>query len=335
MAYEELSNCQLCEWRCGVNRNAGEMGVCMLTEPQVASRMLHPAPPSSYTIFMAGCNFRCLHCQNYDIAHWPVTGAPIEGRVSAEYIARRALEAIGSPQGRYIAADRLFFSGGEPTCSLPFVEEVVWHARRLDPKTKVNFDTNGFMTEDSLRRVLSWTTSVTFDLRAVDDDVHRALTGAPAEPVLRNARIMAEHPEKLWEFRILVIPGINEGEIEGLCRFIADIDPNLPVLFLAFRPNFVLDHHPGATLAAMRRAVEIGRSWGLKRVDWAGHPGLPAGPEQIKTPAAAAQAYSSEGARIAASYAIAAGCVTHPRDCGACTRRLDCSLKAYRPFRRT
>jgi len=62
---QDLENCQLCEWRCGVNRLKGELGICRVAEPLVASATLHPAPPSSYTIFMAGCNFKCLHCQKY------------------------------------------------------------------------------------------------------------------------------------------------------------------------------------------------------------------------------------------------------------------------------
>jgi len=71
--------CVLCEWRCGVDRLAGELGVCRLGLPEVAACMLHPAPPSSWTVFLAGCNFRCLYCDNWDIAHYPDTGTPIDG----------------------------------------------------------------------------------------------------------------------------------------------------------------------------------------------------------------------------------------------------------------
>lgn len=43
----ELSDCQLCEWRCGVNRLAGEVGVCRIGIPLVASRTPQAAPPES------------------------------------------------------------------------------------------------------------------------------------------------------------------------------------------------------------------------------------------------------------------------------------------------
>ena len=50
--FDELENCCLCEWRCGVNRFNGEKGVCRLGKPEIASTQLHPAPPQSYTVFL-------------------------------------------------------------------------------------------------------------------------------------------------------------------------------------------------------------------------------------------------------------------------------------------
>jgi len=326
----ELSECLLCEWRCGVNRLAGELGVCRLGLPQVASRYLHPAPPESYTIFLAGCNFKCLHCQNWEIAHFPDAGAAIEGWIEPAALARQAVAGLRAAAGRLMGADRLFFSGGCATCSLPYVEEVVRQARAIDPATRVNFDTNGFLTPDSLERVLDFTTSVTFDLRAWDDEVHREMTGAPVAPVLRNARVVASQPEKLWEFRILLVPGINEEQVAPLSRFLADLDPDLPVCFLAFRPNFILEDHPGATMEQLQRAVDTARAAGLREVQWAGHPGIPGDRRER-----AELDLASPGARLAAAYSLAAGCPTHPRDCGACVMQQDCPVKGYRATRRT
>lgn len=325
-----LTNCHLCEWHCGVDRTKGELGVCRVGMPQVASRMLHPAPPESYTIFMAGCNFRCLHCQNWDIAHFPDTGARMDGEIEPAELARESLAAMDSAYGRIMGADRLFFSGGSATCSLPFVEAVVAEARKIDPQTKVNYDTNGFMTEESLERVLDFTASITFDIRAFHDDVHRAMTGAPVGPVLRNAALVARNKEKLWEFRILVVPGINEAEIEPLCRFLADTDPTLPVCFLAFRPNFVLAKHIGASLSVMEQAVATAHRCGLDNAYWSGRPGLSGTVIEKRC-----GDYERDGARLAGAYAEGSGCVTHPRDCGACPQTHCCPIKGHIPVRRT
>jgi len=229
-----------------------------------------------------------------------------------------------------MGADRIFFSGGEPTIHLPFIERVVAEARKLKPACKVNFDTNGFMTQESLERVLAFTTSITFDIKAFYDETHRAVTGAPVEPVLRNARIVAEEArDRLWEFRITVVPQINEEDIGPLCHFLAEISPDPSVCFLAFRPNYILEEHPGATMELMQRCVDFAKEAGLRNVTWSGVTDFPGTacslrPEVEKT-------YERSGARMAASYALTSGCPTHPRDCGACPSNNSCPVKAYIP----
>jgi len=328
----DFHNCELCEWRCGVNRLAGERGVCGVTTPSgvVASAQLHPAPPESYTVFLAGCNFKCLNCQNWSISTYPEQPGGVRGFVAPEELAAECVRALRSSAGRVMGADRIFFSGGEPTIHLPYIEEVLACARQMEPEIKVNFDTNGFLTEKSLERVLAFATSITFDLKAYHDDVFRSITGASVEPVLRNAEIVGKTAkDKLWEYRILVIPGINEEEIAPLCEFIAGIGRSVPVCFLCFRPNFALENHAGSTRELMRKCVEIAADCGLENACWSGLPGLPGRKGSVYNEVRAC--YEREGAQLAASYALAAGCKTHPRDCGVCPRNRGCELKSYSP----
>jgi len=331
---EELRECHLCEHRCGVNRLEGERGVCRVGVPEVASAQLHPAPPESYTVFMAGCNFKCVGCQNWTISQYPDNALSMRGYVEPAALAAECVAKLNSAAGRRMGADRIFFSGGEATIHLPYIEEVVREACTIDPDVKVNFDTNGFMTEESLRRVLAFTTSITFDIKAHREEAHRALTGAPSGPVFRNAAVVGrEAPEKLWEYRVLVIPDMNENETEHICRFVAEIDRGLPVNFLAFRPNFLAENHPGASAALMERCVATARSCGLRDVSWSGYTSLPGRLEQPV--AALREKYGSEEALIAASYAFSAGCGTHPRDCTHCSARGACPVKRYEPSRVT
>jgi pyruvate formate lyase activating enzyme len=331
---DELRDCHLCEHRCGVNRLDEERGVCRVGVPEVASAQLHPAPPESYTVFMAGCNYKCVGCQNWTISQYPDNGLLMRGYIEPAELAAECVAALNSPAGRRMGADRIFFSGGEATIHLPYIEEVVREARTIDPQVKVNFDTNGFMTEESLRRVLGFTTSITFDIKAYREETHRALTGAPSAPVLRNAEIVGrEAPEKLWEYRILVIPYMNENEIEHICRFVAEINTDLPVNFLAFRPNFLAENHPGASAALMERCVATARSCGLKDVSWSGYTSLPG---RVEPPVEELRGkYDNAEALIAASYAFSAGCGTHPRDCTHCSAREACPVKRYEPSRVT
>jgi pyruvate formate lyase activating enzyme len=92
----DLERCELCEHRCGVNRLKGGAGVCRVTLPCVASATLHPAPPESYTVFMAGCNFKCLNCQNWTISQYPDSGYGQRGYEDPEALAE---ECVTHPRG--------------------------------------------------------------------------------------------------------------------------------------------------------------------------------------------------------------------------------------------
>ena len=327
---KELEKCVLCEHRCEVDRLAGELGVCRSGLPEVASRTLHPAPPESYTVFMAGCNFKCLNCQNWSISQYPDNGCKVDGWIDPDKLALECIGALNSHRAKNMGADRVLFSGGEPSISLPYIEKVVIEAREIEPDLKVNFDTNGFMTPESLERVLTIADSITYDIKAFHDDTHRALTGAPAGPVLRNARYLAEKaPERIWEFRMTLVPGINEEDVEPLCEFLAGISTELPVSFLAFRPNFVLDDHAGTPRESLKRAVDAAQSAGLSKVTWAGMPGLP-GEYKEPDPEIGAK-YEHSGAARAATWASMRGCATHPRGCSGCDANQACRLKKYRP----
>lgn len=331
---KELEKCTLCEHKCGVNRLQGQRGVCKMTIPIIASAALHPAPPESYTIFMSGCNYKCLNCQNWTIAQYPDNGYEQRGYMDPKELAEECIDNLDSLSAKLMGADRIFFSGGEPTIHLPYIEKVVEEARRIKPDTKVNFDTNGYMTEESLERILNFTTSITYDLKAYNDEVHLALTGASSKPVLRNAEYIGRSAkDKLWEYRILVIPKINEDEIRPLTEFIADINPSLPVCFLAFRPNFVLENHPGASKNLMERCMEIAKKSGLENVCWSGQTGL-AG-KVIEIASEIKRSYSLEGAQLAGTYSLLAGCSTHPRGCSTCSLNQACTIKKYIPRRIT
>ncbi|MGD8230301.1 MAG: radical SAM protein [Desulfobacteraceae bacterium] len=330
----DLEACELCEHRCGVNRLEGETGVCRVSMPTVASATLHPAPPESYTVFMAGCNYKCLNCQNWTISQYPDNGFRQRGYEDPAELAQECINRLDSISGKMMGADRIFFSGGEPTVHLPYIENIVQEARRIRPETKVNFDTNGYMTEESLGRILDFTTSITYDLKAYHDELHLALTGASSRPVLRNAKyIGTQARDNLWEFRILVIPQINEEEIRPLTEFVAKIDASLPVCFLAFRPNYVLENHPGAGRGLMEKCVGIARDSGLKNAYWSGHPDIPG--REIPVEPGMDKIYVSKGARMAASYALRSGCTTHPRGCATCPSNQACALKRHIPGRGT
>lgn len=72
----EYEHCTACPKACGVNRNAGAVGFCGETaELRIAWAGLHfgEEPPvtgrgGSGTVFITGCNLRCVFCQNFHIS---------------------------------------------------------------------------------------------------------------------------------------------------------------------------------------------------------------------------------------------------------------------------
>lgn len=76
-AFTEYEKCRLCPRECGVNRNMGERGVCGETSKlRIARAALHmweepciTGQHGSGTVFFAGCQMKCVFCQNYAVAN--------------------------------------------------------------------------------------------------------------------------------------------------------------------------------------------------------------------------------------------------------------------------
>ena len=310
----ELARCNLCEWRCGVNRLEGERGVCRADmHPKVAYTMLSETL-ASYSITMLGCCFRCLYCNAYRISQYPDAQWFYRDYVEPAVLADEAIARM-TP-----GTDKISFTGGEPTIHLPYIEEVMQEVQEKYADIGVGIATNGFCTQKTLDRVIDISTSISFEIKAYDDDVHRMLTGAPSTPVLRNAEVLATRArESIRVFRTVVIPGITEHQVLKIAEFIAEIDPTIPYRLIGFRPNFILYYHPGPGMALMNDLAERCKGVGLTDVAWSGYypTEIPGGSET----------------EIAAQYLRRAGCHKYPRSCGECELRDQCPACLLEPWR--
>jgi len=83
--------CALCPRDCGVDRTAAGNGVCRTGSRALVSHGLlhHGEEPvlsgtaGSGTVFFAGCNLKCLFCQNYQIS-WQLEGRPVTDEALAD-----------------------------------------------------------------------------------------------------------------------------------------------------------------------------------------------------------------------------------------------------------
>ncbi len=325
----EFENCTLCEWNCGVNRLEGEVGVCGAGMPEVAYCNL-ALVLQSYSVTMLGCSFKCIYCNAYRLSQYPGTGWFYRGYVAPSELASEAISRINSREGKTMGVDKLSFTGGEPTIHLPYIKKVAEEARKKIPGLGVGFATNGFASLTTLKEIISFCSYVTFEIKAFNDDTHRAITGAPVEPVLRNAGyLIRDGRERIRAIRTIVIPEINDKEIKEIAEFIASIDPSVPFRIIPFRPNYLLYYHPGPT---KQRMDEIGKEvlkTGLEDVWWAGYYPVEVSDHVNEI---AKELKGTEGAKIAFAYSKLAGCIKEDRTCGDCTMKLNCPAVLKEPW---
>lgn len=329
---EEYRACRLCEWRCGVNRLEGEEGVCRVGRAEVAATMCS-ASLQSYIVTLTGCCYRCLHCNAYRISQYPDPGWYYAGYVPPEQLVREANERIEAFEGPPIRT--ISFTGGDPIIHLPYIREVAREMQRKGLGYGVGLSTGGFSTEVAMIEIVRLFDVITLEIKAFSDGVHRALTGAPVAPVLRNAAyLVREGRDQIRVMRTVVIPGMTDGEVENIAGFIASLDETVPYRLIGFRPNNVLYYHPGPSRDEMERLCGVCRDAGLTDVAWSGYyPEMV--PDAVR--AEADRLYEAYGeddaAALTAAYAAVAGCPTHPRNCGTCPLRDRCPATLREPWR--
>lgn len=91
---EKEAGCMLCPRNCGVNREAGETGVCGQTDTvKVARAALHyweepciSGTAGSGAVFFSGCALHCVFCQNYSIANGKAGRTVTQERLSEIFL---------------------------------------------------------------------------------------------------------------------------------------------------------------------------------------------------------------------------------------------------------
>jgi len=171
-AWAMLAHCELCPHRCGVDRLAGERGVCRMgAQPKVSSWNRHrwEEPPisgtrGSGTIFFSGCTGRCLFCQNY-----PISQLDHGQAVSVERLATMMLELQ-----RKRVHNLNFVT---PTHFMPQILAAVLQAAGQGLRLPLVYNSSGYETVEALRLldgiVEVWLPDAKYD----DSRVARRLSG--------------------------------------------------------------------------------------------------------------------------------------------------------------
>lgn len=274
---------------CGVRVNVGQM-LYTLVYDKVVGRHIDPIekkplfhfyPGSrSYSIATVGCNFSCLHCQNYEISQQPKEKTPPvreSGGEDAEVLclSLRDLEAR-IPGEEVTPADivRSARSSGCRSIAYTYTEPTIFFelaydtARLAAAEDLANlFITNGYISLEALGAIAPYLDAANIDLKSFDDAAHKRMTGTRLQPVLDGIR--AYKRLGIWiEVTTLVIPGHNdsERELRQIAEFIAGVGADIPWHVTQFYPTYRLLDRPRTPVATLRRAREIGYESGLQYV---------------------------------------------------------------------
>ena len=328
---DELRSCKLCSWECGVNRLSDEPGVCRVNLPNVATINMSLATRSCTVTFL-GCNFRCIYCNAYRISQYPEVGWFYKGYIEPEELAKEVLSVLKSPKSLEANIDAVSFTGGEPTIHLPYIERLVDELRRENKDLRVGFATNGFASKQAMQRIIDLSSFINFEIKAYKDEIHKVLTGAPVEPVLKNAENLIKNAkDKIRVIRTVIIPGINDSDVDDIAEFIASIDPFTPYRIIGFRPNFMLYFHPGPSKHLMEKLTEKAKMRGLKNVSWSGYYPYKVSKKVLEV-SKKVDYCRIEQAELASAYLTLAGCIMKPRDCGKCSLKSSCPAMLWQPW---
>jgi putative pyruvate formate lyase activating enzyme len=214
LARRIMRSCHLCERRCGVDRTAGRVGFCGVgARPRIASEFMHYGEEGvlvpSYTIFFAGCTFRCVFCQNWDISQDPEAGV----EVSPEQMARLVERAKDD------GARNVNWVGGNPDPNLPSILEAL---NLCEVSLSSVWNSNMYYSAEAAS-LLSGTQDIYLtDFKWFSDSCARKYSGVPRylEVVGRNHRLAREDAELI--IRHLVMPGHLRCCTEPILRWIAE-----------------------------------------------------------------------------------------------------------------
>jgi pyruvate formate lyase activating enzyme len=279
MFYEKIGDgkvkCHLCNNYCTISPD--KRGICSVREnrngtlyslvygriiakhidPIEKKPLFHFYPNSrSYSISTVGCNFRCIHCQNYEISQYPKEHSDIPGeKMTPEQVVREA-ELSGCKSISYTYT--------EPTVFMEFAYDCARLAREKGIKNI--FVSNGYTSPEATRVIAPYLDGNNIDLKG-DDEFYKKIVGARQQPVLDTIKLMKELG--VWvEITTLIIPDHNDSEdfLRWVAEFIKSVDPAMPWHVTQFYPTYRLLDKPRTPVATLRKARQIGLDAGLKYV---------------------------------------------------------------------
>lgn len=275
--HDDHVRCELCAHHCKIKE--GRRGVCGVREnregelyslvygklvaehidPIEKKPLFHVFPGTrTYSISTRGCNFRCLHCQNFSISQVGKGDDPTthcREQTAGNVVAAAAASGCKTISYTYVEPT-IFFEFAYDCCKIASAEGI-----------GNIFVSNGYMSEKTARLLAPHLTAINIDLKSFRESFYRKVCGAHLQPVLDSISLMLELG--VWvEVTTLIIPTMNDSsaELRESAEFLADLNVSIPWHVTAFYPTFKMTDCPPTPLQTLERAQEIGHAAGLHHV---------------------------------------------------------------------
>jgi len=267
--------CHLCPNRCIIAE--GERGHCRVREnrggrlysmvygnpgarqvdPIEKKPFYHFLPSAAaFSIATAGCNLRCLYCQNWTISQVRPEDIRHTDLPPAEVV-RHAKNA---------GASVIAYTYSEPTAFYEYMLATGRLAREEGIGNVVV--SNGYINQDPLRELCRVVDAIKIDLKAYDAGFYRRVCGGELEPVLRSIQTIHDMGVHL-EIVNLVVPTLNDDleQLRALARWVArEVSPDVPLHFSRFYPMYKLTNLPSTPVETLERARDIALEEGVRFV---------------------------------------------------------------------
>lgn len=172
-------------------------------------------PGVRYVLFVQGCKMRCRYCHNPET--WKIcTDEDEKMDVGLGWqTAKEAFDRAYRYQNYWKNNGGITVSGGEPLLQIDFVTELFRYAKGKGVHTTL--DTSGSIygeepaTVEKFEKLMEVTDLVMLDIKEMDEEKHKKLTGRSNKNILAMADKMNEMGKEMW-IRHVLVPGLTDGK---------------------------------------------------------------------------------------------------------------------------
>jgi len=231
---------------------------CVLSADPVEKSPLHHVLPGSKFLALgtAGCNLRCLYCQNWQVAQ---TSPQL-----TENFSLTSKDALSMAKSKALKGVMLTFN--DPAVYPEFASEILEKFKQAG--LHCNIVTGGAITDKPRDRLAGLCDSVSFGLKGFTEKFYNEVIGGNLTETLKSLEAYKKAGPWL-EITTLVIPTLNDQEenIRKSARWIREnLGAETPYHLSRFFPEFRLRNLPATPASILGNLREIALSEGLKYV---------------------------------------------------------------------